>query len=70
MASPMELKIGMLHEEDLFALLEGLHLSIRNLFTVDSCSIIRQGAIGSSLDTKKTNLQSRCTIRWVTINAK
>ena len=70
MASPMELTIGMLHEEDLFALLEGLHLSIRNLFTVDSCSIIRQGAIGRSLDTKRANLQSRCTIHWVTINAK
>ncbi len=70
MGSPMELTIGMLHEEDLFALLEGLHLSIRNLFTVDSCSITRQGAIGRSLDTKRANLQSRCTIRWVTINAK
>jgi hypothetical protein len=70
MASPMELTIGMLHEEDLFALLEGLHLSIRNLFTVDSCSITRRGAIGRSLDTKKANLQSRCTIHWVTINAK
>ena len=70
MASPMDLTIGMLHEEDLFALLEGLHLSIRNLFTVDSCSITRQGAVGRSLDTKRANLQSRCTIRWVTINAK
>ena len=70
MASPMELTIGMLHEEDLFALLEGLHLSIRNLFTVDSCSITRRGAIGRSLDTKRANLQSRCTIHWVTINAK
>jgi hypothetical protein len=70
MASPMDLTIGMLHEEDLFALLEGLHLSIRNLFTVDSCSINRQGPIERSLATKKSNLQSRCTIRWVTINAK
>ena len=70
MASPMELTIGMLHEEDLFALLEGLHLSIRNLFTVDSCSINRQGQIERSLATKKSNLRSRCTIRWVTINAK
>jgi hypothetical protein len=70
MGSPMDLTIGMLHEEDLFALLEGLHLSIRNLFTVDSCTIIRQGAIKRSLDTKKANLQSQCTIRWVTINAK
>ena len=70
MGSPMELTIGMLHEEDLFALLEGLHLSIRNLFTVDSCSIIRQGKTGLSLNTKRANLQSRCTIQWVTINAK
>jgi hypothetical protein len=70
MGSPMDLTIGMLHEEDLFALLEGLHLSIRNLFTVDSCSITRQGTIGSSLDTKRANLRSKCTIRWVTINAK
>jgi hypothetical protein len=70
MGSPMELTIGMLHEEDLFALLEGLHLSIQNLFTVDSCSISRQGLVGRSLDTKRTNLRSQCTIRWVTINAK
>jgi hypothetical protein len=69
MRSPMELNIGMLHEEDLFALLEGLHLSIQNLFTVDSCSITRQADVGDSLDTRQTNLQSRCSIRWVTINA-
>ena len=70
MSSPMELTIGMLHEEDLFALLEGLRLSIRNLFTVDSCSITRQGMVGRSLNTKRANMQSRCTIQWVTINAK
>jgi hypothetical protein len=70
MASPMDLTIGMLHEEDLFALLEGLHLSISNLFTVDSCSITRAGAIERSLATKRANLRSRCTIQWVTINAK
>ena len=70
MSSPMDLSIGMLHEEDLFALLEGLRLSIRNLFTVDQCSVVRQTDIGRSLDTKKTNLRSQCTIRWVTIDAK
>ena len=70
LASPMDLTIGMLHEEDLFALLEGLQLSIRNLFTVDSCSITRQGMVGRSLNTKRANMQSRCTIQWVTINAK
>ena len=70
MSSPMDLTIGMLHEEDLFALLEGLRLSIQNLFTVDSCSIIRISAVDRSLDTKKANLRTLCTIRWVTINAK
>lgn len=70
MSSPMDLTIGMLHEEDLFALLEGLHLSIHNLFTVDSCSISRQGAVSQSLDTRNSNLSTQCTIRWVTINAR
>ncbi len=69
MSSPMELSIGMLHEEDLFALLEGLHLSIDNLFTVDSCSIRRKSAVATSLETRRENLRSECTIRWVTINA-
>jgi len=69
MSSPMDLNLGLLHEEDMFALLEGLRLSIQNLFTVDSCSINRSTPIGRSLDTRQTNLQSRCSIRWVTINA-
>jgi len=69
MSSPMDLDLGLLHEEDMFALLEGLRLSIQNLFTVDSCSINRSTPIGRSLDTRQTNLQSRCSIRWVTINA-
>ena len=69
-SSPMELSMGLLHEEDLFALLEGLRLSIRNLFTVDSCSIARPSPVDSSLDTKRPNLTTRCTLRWVTIDAK
>ena len=70
MSSPMDLTIGLLHEEDLFALLEGLRLSIKNLFTVDQCTIVRQNPVDRLLDTKKANLRSQCTIRWVTINAK
>lgn len=68
-SSPMNLTIGLLHEEDLFALLEGLRLSIRNLFTVDSCSIRRTSSVSRSLDTKRANLLGSCTIRWVTIDA-
>lgn len=69
-SSPMELTMGLLHEEDLLALLEGLRLSIKNLFTVESCSLTRSGGIGSPLNTKSVNLTSKCTIRWVTIDAK
>ncbi|MDJ0778495.1 MAG: hypothetical protein QNJ85_11565 [Gammaproteobacteria bacterium] len=70
LSSPMELSMGLLHEEDLFALLEGLRLSIRNLFTVDSCRIDRNSSIERSLDTRRPNLNTTCTIRWVTIDAK
>jgi hypothetical protein len=69
-SSPMELSMGLLHEEDLLAVLEGLRLSIKNLFTVESCSLTRSGGIDSTLNTKSANLTSNCTIRWVTIDAK
>lgn len=69
-SSPMVLSIGMLHEEDLFALLEGLRLSIKSLFTVERCSMNRRTAIDRSLDTKRPNLTTNCTLRWVTIDAK
>lgn len=69
-SSPMDLSIGLLHEEDLFALLDGLRLSIRNLFTVDSCSISRASSVEQSFDTKRVNLTTRCMIRWVTIDAQ
>ncbi len=68
MSSSMDLTLSLLHEEDLFTLLEGLRLSIKNLFTVDSCSLSRQGTIDESLKTKSANLQAKCKIRWVTID--
>ena len=69
-SSPMKLSMGLLHEEDLLAVLEGLRLSIKNLFTVESCSLTRNGSIGASLNTEGTNLTSQCTIRWITIDVK
>ena len=66
----MLLSMDLLHEEDLFAVLEGLKLSIKNLFTVDSCSLTRSAGVDKSLDTKSANLNSICKIRWVTIDAK
>jgi hypothetical protein len=68
--SIMDLKMGLLHEEDLFTLIEGLKLSIKNIFTVESCSIKRRNPVSSSLDTKRANLSSDCRLRWVTIDVK
>ncbi len=69
-SSPMELTMSLLHEEDLFALLDGLTSSISNLFTVDSCKISLQGQVGMKFDTQKANLNSNCVIRWISIDAK
>ena len=69
-SSPMDLSMALLHEEDLLAVLEGLRLSIKNLFTVERCSLTRNGPVSQSLNTKIDNLSSQCTIRWVTINAR
>lgn len=68
--SVMDLRMGLLHEEDLFTLIEGLKRSIKNLFTVESCTITRTSPVSSSLDTKRTNLNSDCRLRWVTIDVK
>ncbi len=68
--SAMELSMDLLHEEDILAVLEGLRLSIKNLFTVESCSLLRSSRVGVPLNTKKANLRSICTIRWVTIDVK
>lgn len=68
--SAMDLTMGLLHEEDLFALLEGLRLSIKNIFTVESCSLRRTGSVASSLDTRRANLDARCRLRWISIDAK
>ena len=69
-SSVMELSLSLLHEEDIFALFEGLRSSIKNLFTIDSCTVTRNAEIDSSLNTKTANFSSKCNIRWVTINAK
>lgn len=69
-SAAMELNMSLLHEEDIFSVFEGLRLSIKNLFVVDSCILTRKKELGRPLDTKRTNLTANCVIRWVTIDAK
>jgi hypothetical protein len=66
----MDLKMDLLHEEDLFTLIKDIKLSIDSLLTVESCSITRRGAVSSSLNTQSANLNSECRLRWLTIDVK
>ena len=68
--SIMDLKMDLLHEEDLFTLIKDIKLSIDSLFTVESCSITRRGPVSSSLNTQNANLNSECRLRWLTIDVK
>lgn len=69
-SSPMALKMSLLHEEDLFALIEGLSSSISNLFSVDRCELAVTGSVGKSFATNQANLNADCVIRWVSIDVK
>jgi hypothetical protein len=69
-SAAMVLSMGLLHEEDLFSVFEGLRLSIKNLFAVDSCVLSRGSRIDQPLNSRKINLTATCVIQWVTINAK
>jgi hypothetical protein len=68
-SAAMQLNMGLLHEEDIFSVFDGLRLSIESLFAVDSCILIRNAKLGQPLDTQKANLSANCVIRWVTIDA-
>ncbi len=68
-SAAMQLNMGLLHEEDIFSVFEGLRLSIESLFAVDSCILIRNAKLGKPLDTQRANLSANCVIRWVTIDA-
>ncbi len=69
-STPMTLTMDLLHEEDLFAVFEGIQDSIQNLFTIDSCQISRKERSGTLLNTRSANLSSTCLIRWVTVDVE
>jgi hypothetical protein len=69
-SAPMMLNMDLLHEEDILTVFETLRLSIKNLFTIDSCMLSRKGAVGGTLDTQRANLSANCVIRWLTIDVK
>ena len=69
-STPMTLDINLLHEEDLFAVFNGIQGSIDNLFTIESCKISRIIKKGSLLSTREANLNSKCLLRWITVDVQ
>lgn len=68
-SSPMDLDLSLLHEGDLLAYFDALQDSISTLFSVDSCTL-RRPKFDSPVNTKSPNLESRCRLQWVMIDAR
>ena len=69
-STPMNLKIDLLHEEDLFSVTEEIRGNISNLFTLESCNIRRRTLNNAPLNTKKANFISDCLLRWINVDVK
>ncbi len=69
-STPMSLEMDLLHEEDLFAVFEGITGTIDNLYTIDSCNISLISGANKALSTQEANLRASCLMRWVTVDVK
>lgn len=65
-ASEMNLRIGLLHEEDLAALLRMLDRHATGLYSVSHCRLSRN-AETFRLAPMAENITAHCTLRWYTI---
>jgi hypothetical protein len=67
-ATEMRLRVGLLHEGDLPALLHALDRAATGLYTVDHCSVSRNSE-EFRLSPAAENLTAQCSLRWFTIAA-
>lgn len=66
--SPMELEMSLLHEGDLFAIINNLDEKAKGLFDIEKCSIQRSKRLeGSVLDSRTdSNFKAKCALNWYT----
>lgn len=68
-ASRIHLDIPLLHEEDLFRLLEGLEQMERGIFVTETCVMKRIGSDAvSQTPLYRPNLTAACTLLWLTMD--
>jgi hypothetical protein len=66
--SPMDLEMNLLHEGDLFAIINNLDAKAKGLFDVEQCSIERSKRLEASVLESKTdsNFKAKCALNWYT----
>lgn len=70
--STMTLKMQLLHEGDLFSILNSLEAKTNGLFDVQSCSISKNKTASDSIIESKSNhnFSSICRLNWYTVTKK
>lgn len=65
----MDLSLGLLHEGDLFEILDILDKRAAGLFSVSSCELSRSARV-SREDALPENIDANCQLKWFTIDLK
>ncbi|VAW57854.1 hypothetical protein MNBD_GAMMA11-2777 [hydrothermal vent metagenome] len=70
--SPMTLEMQLLHEGDLFTIINYLDKAAKGLFDIQNCTISRNQISSNSLldSTTDRNFTALCKLNWYTINKK
>lgn len=65
-ATPLSLRLSLLHEGDLMALLQGLRSGLKGMATVNRCEITRRDIINTT-PALKENLAAECHLDWMSL---
>ena len=65
-ATPLSLRLSLLHEGDLMALLQGLRTGLKGMVTVNSCEVSRRDTLNTA-PALKENLAAECHLDWLAL---
>lgn len=67
--SVMTLNMQLLHEGDLYTIINNLHNNAKGLFDIKSCAIVRNLSQSNSLAESETdkNFSAKCELNWYTL---
>lgn len=65
--SAMELQLGLLHEGDLFKLIDYINRNADGIYTLTECSF-RMSSDAIKFEKNRANISASCLLYWITIN--